>query len=106
MAKSRLQGALAREKGTDFKKLLQKKKHKAALKDKRKAGKIGGAKTKKHEEADEDEDDDWEGVDNEEEEDEEEDSDMAGLIDGEAVEGDSSEEDDEDEDEDAGARVS
>lgn len=71
MAKSRLQAALANEKGIDYKKLAQKKKHKEALRRNRKAGKGGvtGKKSKK-DEVDEEDEDDWEGVDDEDGEEE------------------------------------
>lgn len=66
-AKSRLQAAIANEKGVDFKKLAQKKRHREALRRNRRAGK-GGVEEKKSQEAEaEEDDDDWEGVDEEEE---------------------------------------
>lgn len=80
MAKSRLHAAIANEKGVDFKKLAQKKRHKEALRRNRTAGK-GGVKEKKSQEAEaEEDDDDWEGVDDEDEEEEEENAKGTGAV--------------------------
>lgn len=81
MGRSKLRVALAAEKGTDFKKLKEKKKYKAALKEK--AKKAGRGK-------DDDEEED-------EEEDEEQDEERNALIDDEASESDDDEEDEDDE---------
>ncbi|KAI1414539.1 Ebp2-domain-containing protein [Hypoxylon sp. FL1857] len=92
MGKSKLKVALAAEKGVDFKKLKEKKKHKERVKKRQeREGKRGGAS---RQDAAEEDDSDWEGVD--EEEDDEDDAQGGALIDDEAEE-DSNEEDDEDE---------
>ncbi|KJR83764.1 rRNA-processing protein EBP2 [Sporothrix schenckii 1099-18] len=83
MGRSKLRVALAAEKGTDFKKLKEKKKYKAHLKEK--------AKKVAHREEEGDDEDD------EDEEDEEEDEERGALIDDEASESDGDEEDEEDE---------
>ncbi|KAI1377228.1 Ebp2-domain-containing protein [Hypoxylon crocopeplum] len=92
MGKSKLKVALAADKGVDFKKLKEKKKHKERVKKRQE--KDGGAR--KAAKAEDDDDDDWEGVD-EDDEDEDETSGGAAIIDGEAEEDedDEGEEDDE-----------
>ncbi|KAI0376667.1 Ebp2-domain-containing protein [Hypomontagnella monticulosa] len=93
MGKSKLKVALAAEKGVDFQKLAQKKKHKERSKKRQeREGKSGGASRS---EAVEDGDSDWEGVD---EEDEDEIEGGASIIDDEAEE----DEDDDDEEDEEG----
>ncbi|KAI2629131.1 Ebp2-domain-containing protein [Hypomontagnella submonticulosa] len=87
MGKSKLKVALAAEKGVDFQKLAQKKKHKE--RSKKRQGKSGGASKAK---TVEDGDSDWEGVD---EEDEDEVEGGVSIIDDEAEEDDDDEEDEE-----------
>ncbi|KAL7625798.1 rRNA-processing protein EBP2 [Parahypoxylon ruwenzoriense] len=82
MGKSKLKVALATEKGVDFKKLKQNKKHKERVKKRQeRETKNGGAP---------EDDDDWEGVDEEDEDD----------VEGGALVSDGEEDDDEEEDED------
>ncbi|KAI0833060.1 Ebp2-domain-containing protein [Hypoxylon sp. FL0890] len=93
MGKSKLKLALAAEKGVDFKKLKEKKKHKErAKKRQEREGKRGGEP--RHDAAEED-DSDWEGV--HEEEEDEEDAEGSALVDDEAEEDDDDEDSEEDE---------
>ncbi|KAI0157897.1 Ebp2-domain-containing protein [Hypoxylon sp. FL1284] len=93
MGRSKLKVALAADKGVDFKKLKEKKKHKERAKKRHeREGKHGGAA--KSDDAEDDDDDDWEGVDDEEEE-----EGGAPVIDDEA------EEDDDDGEEDADDQI-
>ncbi|CAK7269664.1 rRNA-processing protein EBP2 [Sporothrix epigloea] len=91
MGRSKLKVALAAEKGTDFKKLKEKKKYKAALKE----------KSKKAAEEDDDDEDDEDFEDDGEEDDDEESEEGSDLAD-EASESGEDDEDDEDDEEELG----
>ncbi|CAK7210972.1 rRNA-processing protein EBP2 [Sporothrix bragantina] len=97
MGRSKLKVALAAHKGTDFQKLKEKKKYKAALKEKsKKAAGLEDDEDDEDEQGDEEEEDD-----DEDDEDEDEDEERAALIDDEASESD--EDEDEDDEEELGA---
>ncbi|CAK7202383.1 rRNA-processing protein EBP2 [Sporothrix eucalyptigena] len=92
MGRSKLKVALAAHKGTDFKKLKEKKKYKAALKEK--SNKAGSRNN------DEDDDDEDEEEDDEEWEDEQDDSEDEDEVRGTLIDDEASEDEDEEEDED------
>lgn len=93
MGRSKLKVALAADKGVDFNKLKEKKKHKERTKKRQeREGKHSGA-AKSNDAEDDDDNDDWEGVD-EEEEDDDVNGGGAPVIEDEAEEDDDDEEDD------------
>ncbi|CAK7224039.1 rRNA-processing protein EBP2 [Sporothrix curviconia] len=97
MGRSKLKVALAAHKGTDFQKLKEKKKYKAALKEKSK--KAAGLQDNDDDDEEDDEEEEEEGKEEEEDE-EDEDEERAALIDDEASE---SEDDEDEDDEELGA---